>query len=103
MLIVNSIGISADWNSGSLLDSFGTWLSDPQYALWLELPCYMMWEFWKMRNRLVFEGTAINLHWMSGVIIASFMEYNSGTVLSGGTRVTSDKQPGYRLAPPVLT
>ena len=45
--------IDKEWEGDSLIVFFDRWLRGAEG--WKELPCFVLWEIWKQRNKVIFE------------------------------------------------
>lgn len=72
--VLNNFNISQDWEDGSLVIFFERFIKGAH--VWKEFPCFVFWEVWKLRNKVLFESMLKYVQKVSNREIYHFKEFH---------------------------
>ena len=91
--------VVSPWSSDSLSPCFLSWRKN--YSAWGTLPCYILWELWRNRNHLIFEGKRTGPSIIASRVVKVFSELGGELSISVSTRraarLTNPLAPQYNM------
>ena len=63
-------------DSNSLIGCFGNWMRGEKD--WIELPCFVFWEIWLHKNKVLFESVDYSIGKVVNRSISAFKEFHLG-------------------------